>query len=177
MNTYSILAYKAIKTYLESKVTINVPEELPKEFYDAKAGVFVTIYEKKTDNQKELRGCIGTYLPQRNNIAEEIIHNAIAAATEDYRFNSLSADELDNMIVEVSILSKPERVLDLKALDADKYGVIVKTADGRCGLLLPAIEGVSSPEEQIAIACQKGGIDPGCDKIILHRFTVEKYKE
>lgn len=175
MNIYVDLAFKAIKTYLGSKVIISVPEGLPDEFYNIKSGVFVTIYEKIANDQKELRGCIGTYLPQRKNIAEEIIYNAISAATEDYRFNSLTPEDLTNIIIEVSVLDKPERLSDLKMLDAAKYGVIVSAADGRRGLLLPAIEGVNSPEEQIAIACQKGGIDPGRDKIMLHRFTVEKH--
>ncbi len=175
MNAYVELAINAIKTYLGSKAIISIPKGLPDEFYNTKAGVFVTIYEKTKDNKKELRGCIGTYLPQRKNIAEEIIHNAISAATEDYRFNSLTPEDLDNIIIEVSVLDKPERLSDLKMLDAAKYGIIVSATDGRRGLLLPAIEGVNSPEEQIAIACQKGGIDPGCDRIILHRFTVKKY--
>ncbi len=175
MNPYIELAYQAIKTFLETKKIINAPEGLPSEFYNTKAGVFVTLYAKNADNKKELRGCIGTYLPQRNNIAEEIIHNALAAAVEDYRFNSLTANELKDIVMEVSLLDKPERVFDLKTLDAQKYGVIVSAANGKRGLLLPAIEGVESYEEQIAIACQKGGIDPGREKIILYRFSVEKY--
>lgn len=177
MNDHLKLAHNAIKTYLESGKTINMPEGLPDEFYNIKAGVFVTIYEKIANGQKELRGCIGTYLPQRKNIAEEIIYNAISAATEDYRFNSLTPEDLANIIIEVSVLDKPERLSDLKMLDAAKYGVIVSAADGRRGLLLPAIEGVNNPKEQIAIACQKGGIDPAYDKLILHRFTVKKYAE
>jgi AMMECR1 domain-containing protein len=51
----------------------------------------------------------------------------------------------------------------------------VKTTDGRSGLLLPDLEGVDSVEKQISIACQKAGINYGLDKIILYRFTVEKY--
>jgi len=75
----------------------------------------------------------------------------------------------------VSLLTLPEQINSVADLDAKKYGVIVKSLDERTGLLLPDIEGVKTPEEQISIACQKAGIDLGMEKIELFRFTVEKY--
>lgn len=175
MDKYIELAQKSIEHYLKTGNKIAIPDDLPEEFYNSRKGVFVTIY-KKANPEKCLRGCIGTFLPTKNNIAQEIIDNAISSACYDYRFNPVTESELDNLIFEISLLNQPEQVDSIESLDAKKYGVIVKSKDGRTGLLLPDIEGVDSPEHQIAIACQKAGINPQCEKIELYRFTVEKHK-
>ena len=86
------LAESAIGNYIKEKKVISVPFDFPKEFLERRAGTFVTI-----EKNGELRGCIGTYLPTRINIAEEIIRNAIAAATEDYRFGPISTEELPDL--------------------------------------------------------------------------------
>ena len=128
----------------------------------------------------------------RKNIAEEIIHDAIAAAIEDYRFGSIQEKELSSLSYTVYILSEPELVKNLKELNPKKYGIIVKTMpithpDGtdvvfnghlpyKSGLLLPDLEGVDTIEKQISIACQKGGIDPSREKILIYKFTVKKYQ-
>lgn len=187
MNPHILLAKQAVENYVQKGKIISPPENLPEEFLNRKAGTFVTI--EKND---ELRGCIGTYLATRKNIAEEIIHNAITAATEDYRFGPIQKEELPEFSYTVYILSKPELIKNLKELDPKKYGIIVKTVpiispdktdvvfNGhfpyKSGLLLPDLEGVNTVEKQILIACQKAGIDPRIEKIIIYRFTVEKYQ-
>jgi len=133
----------------------------------------VTIYEKHSE--KKLRGCIGTFLPTKENVAREIIDNAISAAIHDYRFDPVSKSELDDLVYEVSLLNPPEQINSVADLNAKKYGVIVKSLNERTGLLLPDIEGVKTPQQQISIACQKAGIDLKVEKIELFRFTVEKY--
>lgn len=169
MNPYTELAKKAVENYIKNKKIISPPKDLPEEFFKKRAGIFVTI--KKNGN---LRGCIGTYLPTKTNIAQEIIQNAISTATKDWRFEPLTEDELPHLSYTVYILSKPEPVKDLKELDPKKYGIIVKTSF-KIGLLLPDLEGVDTAKKQISIACQKAGIDPLKEKIIIYRFTVEKY--
>ncbi len=169
------LAKNAAETYVKTGKTIDVPKDLPDEFYSSRKGVFVTIYEKK-GSHKDLRGCIGTFLPAKDCIAKEIIDNAISCATEDYRFDKVSETELPGLEFEVSLLNPPEAIDSTKNLDSDKYGVIVRSEDGRTGLLLPNIEGVETPGHQIAIACQKAGIDPASEKIHLYRFTIEKHR-
>jgi len=47
----------------------------------------------------------------------------------------------------------------------------------KSGLLLPDLDGVDTVEQQISIVCQKGGINPAIEKILIYRFTVEKYEE
>lgn len=170
MDKFVSLVKQAVEEYVASKKIINIPENLPKEFYSRRAGVFVTLCRKK-----ELRGCIGTYLPTKNNIAEEIISNAVAACSMDNRFPQVSSGELQDLSYEISILSEPEPIEDIRKNNPKKYGIIVRCLDGRCGLLLPDLEGVDSAEQQISIACQKGGINPGADYIQFYRFTVERH--
>jgi AmmeMemoRadiSam system protein A len=177
MNEYVKLAKDTIETYIKTGKKMEIPKDLPKEFYNERKGVFVTIYKKSANNHnKALRGCIGTFAPTKENIAQEIIDNAISAATCDWRFGPTTEEELNDLLYEVSLLNPPERINSIENLNPKTYGVIVKSADGKTGLLLPDIEGVKTPEHQIAIACQKAGIDAQKEKIELYRFTVEKYK-
>jgi AmmeMemoRadiSam system protein A len=171
MDQYIKLAKYAIKEYVRTGKIVSVPDNLPPEFYEKKGGVFVSLYKGE-----ELRGCIGTYLPAHKNLAEEITLNAIAACSQDSRFCPVTAEDLPDISVEVSLLSEPEKISDLHELDPKNYGVIVRSPNGQCGLLLPAIEGIDSVEQQLSIACQKGGINPATDKKIkIYKFSVEKY--
>ncbi len=176
MDEYAALARNTTETYAKTGKTIPVPEGLPEDFYASRKGVFVTIYSKE-DGEKRLRGCVGTFEPAKSNFAEEIVQSAIFASQEDDRFLPVKEEELPFLSYEVSILEPPERVFSDAELDPKKYGVIVRSPDGRCGLLLPDIEGVDSPLRQIAIAAQKGGIDPRREEFALWRFTVTKHKE
>jgi len=173
MNPYTQLARKSIEYYLKNKKALSLSSDLPQELLNKKAGVFVSLHNKKDDS---LRGCIGTITPMMKNIASEIIANSIAAATADPRFPPLELSELPDITISVDVLEKPEPIASSKSLDPQKYGVIVKCADGRTGLLLPDIEGVNDPNYQVAIACQKAGISP-TETIYLYRFTVERHKE
>jgi AmmeMemoRadiSam system protein A len=135
----------------------------------SRAGVFVSL--KK---HGELRGCIGTILPTTENLALEIINNAVSASAFDPRFPPVDTGEIEEISVNVDVLSSPEPVEDMTGLDAKKYGVIVQ-AGGRRGLLLPDIEGVDTPKEQIEICRRKGGISPD-EHVEIKRFTVTRYK-
>ncbi len=170
MNPAVLLAKEAVENYIKEEKIIEVPKDLSENFNIQKAGVFVTI--EKDDN---LRGCIGTYSPSKENIAKEIIHNAITAATADYRFDPIQKEELKSLSYTVYLLNKPELIKDIKELDPKKYGIIVKT-DSKTGLLLPELEGIETIEQQISIACQKGEINPLKEQIIIYKFTVEKYQ-
>jgi AmmeMemoRadiSam system protein A len=170
MDKYVELARMAIGEYIKNKKIMVVPENLSNDFFSRQAGVFVTIH-----NGEELRGCIGTYLPTKKNVAEEIVSNAVAACSRDYRFVPITPEELPQLTFEVSILSEPILMKDVKKHDPQKHGIIVRCSDGRCGLLLPDLKGVDTTEQQIEISCQKGAIYPQTDKLELYEFTVEKH--
>jgi AmmeMemoRadiSam system protein A len=177
MNQYVLLAQRAVENYIREGKIISPPQDLPKEFLERKSAIFVTI-----EKDGKLKGCIGTYLPTRPNMAEEIISNAIAAATEDYRFTPIKEQELPHLSYTISVLSMPEQIRNLKELDPKKYGVIVKSFSTeepqktlKTGLLLPDLEGVDSVEKQVLIACEKAGINAKKEKIAVFRFTIEKH--
>jgi len=162
------LARDAVENYVLRGQTIRPPRELTPEMRQ-QAGVFVSIKKKG-----HLRGCIGTYMPSTENVATEIIQNAISAATRDPRFPPVEPSELDELEYSVDILTRPERVTDLDQLDPRRYGVIVVSGERR-GLLLPDLEGVNTVDEQIGIASMKAGISMDEEKEI-YRFEVKRYR-
>ena len=121
----------------------------------------------------QLRGCIGTIAPVRKSLAEEVIRNGVAAATEDPRFAPVRPEELPHLEYSVDVLGEPEAVDNLEQLDPERYGVIV-TRGHRRGLLLPDLEGVDTVFDQIAIAKQKAGIRPD-EQVHLERFEVVRH--
>lgn len=162
------LARQAIETYVRTGRIIAPPPELTPEMKQ-RAGTFVSLH----DQRGNLRGCIGTIEPTQPNVAEEVIHNAISAATRDPRFPPVTADELDGLQVKVDVLSEAEPVCGLDELDPKRYGVIVQCG-WRRGLLLPDLDGVDTPEYQVEIASRKAGIREGEPKE-LYRFEVQRY--
>ncbi|GBE40526.1 MAG TPA: AmmeMemoRadiSam system protein A [Nitrospirae bacterium] len=162
------LAKDTIEEYVRNGDIIKPPANLSAEM-TGEAGVFVSIKKKG-----ELRGCIGTFQPTRESIALEIIQNAVSASTQDPRFPPVSPAEIDKLEYSVDVLSEPERISGKDELDPRKYGVIVKSGEHR-GLLLPDIEGVDTPEEQIRIAAMKAGIH-SAEEMELYRFEVKRYK-
>lgn len=143
-------------------------EKLNSEFHDRKAGVFVSIHKHGA-----LRGCIGTFLPTTDCIADEIVQNAIGASVRDPRFMPIRGDELSSLEISVDVLETPESVSDRSALDPKIYGVIV-TSGSKRGLLLPDLPGVDTVEEQLSIACEKAGIDTS-ENYEIERFKVVRH--
>jgi len=169
LNQITELAKKSIETYLKNGGMIGIPAGFPEEFTKKKAGVFVSLKKRGA-----LRGCIGTFLPTTENIATEVVRNAVESATRDPRFPKVTEDEIKDLEISVDILTFPEQVEDKKDLDPKKYGLIVKSGDRR-GLLLPDIEGVGTVDQQIEICRQKGGIQYNAP-VELYRFEVKRYK-
>ena len=166
---YVNLAVKTIYEYIKNNKIIDPPYNINKELLNNRRGVFVSIHKFN-----RLRGCIGTITSTCDNIAEEIICNAIEASTNDYRFDKIEEDELDYLEINVDVLMDAEDISSLEELDIKKYGVIVSSGIKR-GLLLPDIEGIDSIEEQVQIAKRKGNINDN-EEIKLQRFEVIRHK-
>ena len=167
-DAYVKLARTSAESYVRNGEIIEVPDWVPGEMLKAKAGAFVSIHKFGA-----LRGCIGTILPTKENLAEEIIRNAVSAVSEDPRFDSVEAGELKWLDINVDVLGEPEKIKSKDELDVKKYGVIVQSGYKR-GLLLPDLDGVDTVEQQIEIARRKGGISPS-EKIELSRFEVVRH--
>lgn len=167
---YVKLARYSLERYVRTGKRAPMPEEgLPPELTDNRAGVFVSL--KKHGS---LRGCIGTIGPVTDSVAEEILRNAVSAGAEDRRFDPVHADELDELVYSVDVLSPPEPIESESELDVQRYGVIVSSGRKR-GLLLPNLEGVDTVREQVDIAKRKAGIRQG-EKAALERFEVVRHR-
>ncbi|GKU24899.1 AmmeMemoRadiSam system protein A [Clostridium folliculivorans] len=167
---YVRLARESLTTYLTTRRKLKeIPEYVPNEMKNMQRGVFVSL--KK---HGDLRGCIGTIFPATDNVAKEIIRNAIEAGINDPRFYEVEDDELFDIDFSVDVLTEPE-MANKEDLNPKEYGVIVRCM-GKTGLLLPDLEGVNSVEEQLSIALEKGNIDPD-DEYTIQRFQVIRHKE
>lgn len=165
------LARAAVEHFVRDGNQID-PPGVTSDLLQERAACFVSL--KTLDG--ELRGCIGTIEPSRDSLAEEIIANAINAATRDPRFTPVTSEELSNLRYSVDVLSTPEPA-DVDDLDPAIYGVIVEDETGlRRGLLLPALEGIKTVPQQVEIASRKAGIPPDTP-VRLSRFSVGRYGE
>ncbi len=134
-------ARENIEHYLTTSQRIDVPSII-KEKYSDKYGVFVTLNEYNV-NGNPLRGCIG-YIEPVYPLYEVIHRVSISSAVDDFRFKSVTINDLDNIIIEISILTPP---LLIKVADPkDYFDNIVIGRDGliaekgmRRGLLLPQV--------------------------------------
>ena len=165
------LARKAVETFTRSGEIID-SGKTARGLLGTPAPCFVSL--KTLDG--ELRGCIGTIEPSRDTLAQEIVANAISAATNDPRFDPVRIDELANLRYSVDVLLPPEKAV-MADLDPAVFGVIVEDESGaRRGLLLPDIPGITDAQQQVEIAARKAGIASG-DKLNLWRFKVERFRE
>lgn len=147
------LARKTIIHYLRNRQMIQVAIDDPE--LQEKKGAFVTL---KVNG--ELRGCIGYPLPVKP-LYQTVIDCAIAAATQDYRFLPLELSELDNLKIEISVLSLPQPVEKIEEIQVGKHGLIISKAHNK-GLLLPQVplEYNWDLETYLRHGCLKAGLDP-----------------
>ena len=168
-DAYVRLARASLEAYITKKEQIDVPEDVPEEMLKKRAGAFVSLHK-----EGRLRGCIGTIGPVQDNVAKEIIENAISASTRDPRFEPVTIEELPYLEYSVDVLGDTEVIDSPAQLDVKRYGVIV-TKGAKRGLLLPNLDGVDTVEEQLSIARRKAGLrsdEAGCT---LERFEVVRH--
>lgn len=165
---YVKLARASVEAWVLRRERIPAPKDLPEEMLARRAGAFVSLHRNG-----QLRGCIGTILATRKNVAEEIIRNAVSACSCDDRFPPVRAEELAGLEISVDVLGAPEPVASMAELDVKRYGVIVSRGLKR-GLLLPDLDGVDTVEEQVDIARRKGGIRAD-EPYELERFEVVRH--
>jgi uncharacterized protein (TIGR00296 family) len=154
------IARKTIVSWVKSRERFQ-PESYP-DIFDNPGGTFVTIH---TYPEKELRGCIG--FPEAIFPIVKAIVEAAITSTHDPRFPELTEDELNEIIIEVSILTKPEpiNVNDPKDYPKNvrigKDGLIVRRGI-HSGLLLPqvATEHNLNEESFLKHTCLKAGLEP-----------------
>jgi AmmeMemoRadiSam system protein A len=144
------------------------------------AACFVTLTK-----HGQLRGCIGS-LEARQPLALDVRDNAIGAAFHDPRFPTMTADELDDLHIEVSVLSRPEPLAydgpdDLIAkLHPKVDGVVIERGWNRATFLPQVWEKLPDPHAFLRHLCQKAYLPanaytkPGLD---VYTYQVEKFEE
>ena len=176
------LARKSIEKWVREKKLLKIDEKnLPEETKKRK-GVFVTIY-KISENEKILRGCIGFPYPVMP-LYKAVIH-AAKEACQDPRFPALSKEELEEIKIEVSVLSEIKKVeikdkADLpQILDRNK-GYIIKQGY-YSGLFLPQVwKEIPDKREFLINLCLKSGLPPHAwldENTEIYEFTVEIVSE
>lgn len=174
------LSRRALKHIFDTGEELEVAAEEVRKELRVEAATFVTL----TLNG-DLRGCIGKLKPVQM-LYIDVIENTYSAAFNDYRFRELKEDELDNIKIEISILSEPEvlKYSDSKELikyfDKNKVGVIL--ADGyNSATFLPQVwEELSKPSEFLEHLCMKAGLngDAWKERVLdIKTYKVINFKE
>ncbi|MGL1833779.1 AmmeMemoRadiSam system protein A [Rhodocyclaceae bacterium SMB388] len=157
---------------------VPTPERTPR-WLSERAACFVTL---KKDG--DLRGCVGSIRAQRS-LGEDLDINAVAAAARDPRFPPVTADELPDLEIEVSLLSEPEFVefkdeAELaRKLRPGQDGVILFSGC-RSATFLPQVwEQLPDPAAFLAALKHKAGLaaDRPAPNLMAATYTVRKWSE
>lgn len=173
------LARKAIILYLEKQEVLDIdPGKVPNKEMAEKRACFVTLMKKG-----ELRGCIGSLEPGRP-LVFDVIQNAINAAFEDPRFYPVTTDELDDIQIEISVLTVPEKIPIksredlLEKLVPGKHGLIIQKGWNRATFLPSVWEQLPEKEKFLSRLCSKAGLAPDewkhPEKMQFHFYEAEK---
>ena len=169
------IAQKTIEGYVNDGKTLDFQEDDPR--LREEEGAFVTIHK-----HGRLRGCIGNVLG-RGPLYLTVRDMAIASATQDPRFPPLGKEELKDIDLEISVLSKPWVVKGVEEIQLGVHGVIVSRGPLRHGLFLPQVADETgwSKEDFLSQLCaQKAGLPPDAWKDPATRievFTADVFSE
>ena len=145
-----------------------------------KASTFVTLTKKG-----ELRGCIGKLIAIRKLYAD-VIENALSAAINDYRFSAVTLDELRDIKIEISVLSKPIKLKYadhnelLSILSKEKPGIVLKKGHLSATFLPQVWESIRTAERFLEELCVKAGMeynDWKSEDTQILTYTVENFEE
>lgn len=167
------LARETILEYLKNKKVLEPPK--PEGIFEEKCGAFVTLHK-----HGELRGCIGNMVG-RGPLIETIRDMAIAAATEDTRFDSVQSDEMDDVDIEISVLSPMQQIKNVTEIKVGEHGIYMHKGFSH-GVLLPqvATEWGWDREEFLEHTCQKAGLSSNAWKdkdTIIEIFSADVFGE
>jgi AMMECR1 domain-containing protein len=130
------------------------------------AGVFVTLSKRG-----KTRACWGSIYPREATIERETAISTLGALSRDYRFRPVSASELNDLKIQVTVIRGLEAVTDIKSINPFKEGVMVRSG-GRGGVILPG-EAVDAYYEFV-LARLKAGIKPD-EPCQIYKIRTEIY--
>jgi len=175
------IARRAMQKYFQDEGVFQVEkDELPQSLKEKK-GTFVTLWKNN-----ELRGCIGN-LESEKPIYQSVIDNCLASALLDPRFTTLKGDELNDIKIEISILSELKKLPNftdydsfLKYLNKYKPGLLIKKGAHQATFLPQVWEDLSSAELFISHLCEKAGLEKDEWKrmdLEIYQYSAEVFKE
>ncbi|MCA9408542.1 MAG: AmmeMemoRadiSam system protein B [Candidatus Omnitrophica bacterium] len=165
-------AKKTVEEYVRKGKVYEVAETDPRLLKEE--GAFVTLHKNN-----HLRGCIGNIIGQ-GPLYLTVRNMAVAAASQDPRFDPVQVEELDAIDVEVSVLSKPRRVKSVDEIELGKHGVIISQGSHH-GVFLPQVADETgwSKEEFLSQLCsQKARLPRDCWKdpqTVIEVFTAQVF--
>ncbi|MEA2077149.1 MAG: AmmeMemoRadiSam system protein A [Candidatus Marinimicrobia bacterium] len=158
----------AVRAYLEHKLHGEKHPELSKDpLYKKELGLFVTLHE-----EGDLRGCIG-YIQGFKPLSKALFEMADAAAFHDPRFLPLLESELDDVEIEISILSELKEVPKYRDIIIGSHGILLKQGM-RQAVFLPQVapEQGWNLETTLKHLCRKAGLAPKAYKDVNTKFEV-----
>lgn len=175
------LARRAIKKYFQDKGVLQIEEDNLPQTLKEKRGTFVTLVKNR-----QLRGCIGD-LESKKPVYQSVIDNSLASALIDPRFMALKKDELNDIKIEISILSELKKIPNfaspnsfLEYLNKHQPGILIKKGAYQATFLPQVWEELASAESFISHLCKKAGLDENeWQKMNLevYGYTAEVFKE
>ena len=150
-------------------------EDVRTEDRRERSGAFVTLRKNG-----ELRGCIG-YMEAISDLESEIKMLAREAAFSDPRFPPLSLSELPLCTIEISLLTKPERIESIQDFMPRRDGIILSLL-GRRAVFLPQVADETgwTREEMLSALSEKAGLGPSAwksDQAVFHTFQAEVFSD
>jgi|SRR5680860_478474 len=175
------IARRAMQKYFQDEGIFQVEEDELPQSLKGKKGTFVTLWKNN-----ELRGCIGN-LESEKSIYQSVIDNCLASALLDPRFTALKSDELNNIKIEISILSELKKFPNftdhdsfLKYLNKYKPGLLIKKGAYQATFLPQVWEDLNSAELFISHLCEKAGLEKDEWKkmdLEIYQYSAEVFKE
>ena len=177
------IARETLEAYIKKRETLEFKEEDPELLKPY--GAFVTLRKvvpgKKIKDVESLRGCIG-HIISKEPLYKTIQDMAIASSTQDPRFPPVTAGELKVLKIEISVLSEPKLINDIKEFELCKHGVIVQKGFNQ-GVFLPQVAEETGWKKEEFLSClcsHKAGLpaDAWKDKDTnIYIFEAEVFEE
>lgn len=153
--TYAKIAFETILFYVSTGQIRKTDESKVSSDMKLNRACVVSIY----DTENNLKGCVGDLFPKNKILYDEIVENAVAAASMDKRFKPLSSDDLNNIKVIVEVLSIPQKVENFNELKVEKHGLYVKHQSGENGFVMPGTKGIKTVDQLINVAKETAGLE------------------
>lgn len=175
------IARETIETYIKEQRVAEFKEDDPALLEHC--GAFVTLRNAKSKphDGESLRGCIG-HIISKEPLYRLVRDMAIASSTEDPRFPPITMNELKDIKIEISVLSQPKKIKDVKEIELGIHGVIIQKGFNQ-GVFLPQVaeETGWKKEEFLSNLCShKAGLPPNAWKdkdTNIYIFEAEVFEE